>query len=101
MAEAEIDTPPELGDAASEAALEQALSEALMTELVKLRKKRKIGQGGIAEAIGMTQSRVSQIENLKRNVHLETVLVYARAIGCKIVVEDEAPAQTPKRRDAP
>jgi predicted XRE-type DNA-binding protein len=68
---------------------EQLMSEALMTELVKLRKRRKIGQGPIAEAIGMTQSRVSQMENLKRNVNLETVLIYAKAIGCKVVIQPE------------
>ena len=68
---------------------DQLMSEALMTELVKLRKKRKIGQGPIAEAIGMTQSRVSQMENLKGNVNLETVLIYAKAIGCKVVIQSE------------
>lgn len=75
---------------------QQLLSEALMTELVKLRKKRKIGQGPIAEAIGMAQSSVSQMENLKRNVSLETVLIYAKAIGCKVVIQ---PENGPRKKD--
>jgi len=70
---------------------EQLMSEALMTELVKLRKKLKMGQAPIAKAIGMTQSRVSQMENLRSNVNLETVLIYAKTVGAKIVVIPENP----------
>ena len=60
--------------------------EALMKELVKLRKKRKIGQEPIAQAIGITQGRVSQMESLKTGASLEAVMLYARAIGADIVV---------------
>jgi len=65
---------------------ERMVCEALMMELVKLRKKRKIGQEPIAQAIGITQGRVSQIESLKTGASLEAVLLYARAIGANIVV---------------
>jgi predicted XRE-type DNA-binding protein len=62
------------------------VSEAIMAELVKLRKKRKIGQEPIAKAIGITQSTVSQMENLKISASLDAVLLYARAIGANIIV---------------
>jgi len=62
------------------------VSDALMTELVALRKKRKIGQKGIADAIGISQGRVSQMENLKGGVTLDAVLMYAQAIGANIIV---------------
>jgi predicted XRE-type DNA-binding protein len=67
-------------------ASEGLVCEALMRELVKLRKKRKIGQEPIAQAIGITQGRVSQMESLKSGASLEAVLLYARAIGADIVV---------------
>ena len=57
-----------------------------MAELVKLRKKRKIGQEPIAKAIGITQSTVSQMENLKISASLDAILLYARAIGANIIV---------------
>lgn len=76
------------------------LSKELMRELVKLRKRRKIGQDEVADAIGVGQSRISQIEHLKRNIHLETVLGYAKAIGCRIVV-DAAPEKGGERNNLP
>jgi predicted XRE-type DNA-binding protein len=58
-----------------------------MTELVRLRKKRKIGQEPIAKAIGITQGRVSQMENLKGgHMTLDAFLLYAQTIGAEIVL---------------
>ena len=74
------------------------LEESLMKELVRLRKKRKIAQQPIADAIGVSQVRVSQMENLKGGVTLESVLIYARAIGANIVV---VPEHTGKKKDRP
>ena len=68
--------------------------EAIMAELVKLRKRRKIGQAPLAQAIGMSQARVSQIENMVGGVSLESVVLYARAIGATVVV---VPDKGPKR----
>ena len=81
-----------------EAAELRDLEENLMKELVRLRKKRKIAQQPIAEAIGVSQVRVSQMENLKGGVTLESVLSYARAIGANIVVVPENQA---KKKDLP
>jgi len=62
-------------------------TEGLVSELVRLRKKRKIGQEGIAKAIGVTQSRISQFENMKGNgMTLETFLLYAQTMGVKVVM---------------
>jgi transcriptional regulator with XRE-family HTH domain len=65
---------------------ERQLSEKLMQELVRLRKQRKISQEPVAKALGLTQSAVSYIENLKAGASLEAALLYARAIGVEIVV---------------
>lgn len=64
----------------------QEIVDALMSELVRLRKKRGIGQGSVASAIGISQGRLSQIENQRGGVTLESVLMYARVIGADIVV---------------
>lgn len=70
---------------------EPLVSELLMEELVRLRKKRKIGQQPIADSMGISQARVSQMENLKGGLALEAVMGYARAIGAKIIVNVEKP----------
>ena len=75
----------------------QEIVENLMAELVKLRKKRGIGQQPVAKAIGVSQARVSQIENQKGAVNMESVLMYARAIGANlVVVPDEKIAKKKK-----
>lgn len=83
----------------SEAEAAQEALEAMMRELVRLRKKRGLSQKPIAKAIGVSQVRVSQMEASKGGVTLQSVLVYARAIGAQIVVvEDSAKKKekTPK-----
>jgi transcriptional regulator with XRE-family HTH domain len=80
----------------TDAAEARDIEDSLMRELVRLRKKRKIGQEPIAKAIGVSQVRVSQMENLKGGVTLESVLIYARAIGANIVV---VPESTNKKKD--
>ena len=60
--------------------------EALMADLVKLRKRRKIRQETIANALGVSQARISQIEHLTGGVSLQTVMGYARSVGAEIVV---------------
>ena len=62
-----------------------------MAELVRLRKKRKISQRPVAEAIGISQARVSQMENSVGGITLETVMSYAQAIGANIVVVPDKP----------
>lgn len=96
--------PEKLEIATEESNEDLLMSQAIMSELVKLRKKRKIGQAPIAKAIGISQAGVSQIENLKRNVSLESILIYAKAIGAKITIapEDAVPKREPKtvRKDS-
>lgn len=70
------------------------LTRALMDELVRFRKKRKIGQEPIAEAMGVTQSRISQMENLKSgSLTMEGVLLYAKTIGAEIHIASEKPSK--------
>lgn len=71
----------------SQVAPESQIGRALMTELVRLRKKRKISQEPLAKAIGITQSRLSQIENLKGGpMSMDAFLLYAQTIGAEIVL---------------
>jgi predicted XRE-type DNA-binding protein len=91
----EVEKPsvPPIGDGPTiivkrpaEGLVEASVVQDVMAELVRLRKKRKMGQSPIAEALGVTQSRVSQIENVKGDVRMETVLNYARAIGANVCI---------------
>lgn len=85
-----VDDASESANVAVEAPeLGTAISRNLMAELVKLRKKRKIGQQPIADALGVTQGRVSQLENLNGTMSIEAVLIYAKAIGAEILVVPE------------
>lgn len=74
--------------------------EQLMAELVKLRRKRKIGQEPIAKAIGITQARVSQMENQKSGLTLEAVIIYAREVGANLVIVPDTPARKPRDSDS-
>ncbi len=66
---------------------ETNITEGLVSELVRMRKKRKIAQEGIAKAIGTTQSRISQFENMKGSgMTLEAFLLYAQTMGVKVVM---------------
>jgi len=81
---------PENQPQAIQDAAESQLTRALMDELVRFRKKRKIGQEPIAKAIGVTQGRISQMENVKGgSLTMEAVLLYAKTIGAEIVVAPE------------
>ena len=83
----ESSSRPSLIRKAAKDASDSRLTRELMKELVKLRKKRKIGQKPIADAIGVTQGRISQMENSDTGkLTMESVLVYAKTIGAVIVV---------------
>jgi len=87
----DLDSSPPL----SADSLESQLTRALMDELVRFRKKRKIGQEPIAKAMGVTQARISQMENLKSGtLSMEGVLLYAKSIGAEITIAPEKPART-------
>jgi len=89
------DLPVEESPQESEPSPEETLvCEQIMAELVKLRRKNKMGQEPIAKALGVTQARVSQMENLRGALHLDAVAIYARAVGANLVV---VPAKKPKR----
>lgn len=85
MSEEREDFPTPSADSA-----ESQLTRALMDELVRFRKKRKIGQEPIAKAMGVTQARISQMENLKSgSLSMEGVLLYAKTIGAEIRIAPE------------
>jgi|GEM_PF-5190282 len=60
-------------------------AERLMAELIKMRKRRRIRQDDIAQALGITQGRISQVEKQPGEVRLALILGYARAINVELL----------------
>lgn len=72
-------------DAATHEAWEDADSIArLIRTLVGIRNDKKLTQAQIAEAMGTTQSAVSDLERTAGDPRLSTVQRYARAAGVKV-----------------
>jgi len=69
---------------------ESQVTRALMKELVRLRKRKKIAQEPLAKAIGLTQGRLSQIEHSKGgSMSLEAFILYAKTIGAQVVLQPD------------
>lgn len=74
------------GESEKDPSPEQAARE-LMNELIRLRKRQGVGQEPLAKAIGISQSRLSQIENLKGgSMSLDVFLQYAQMMGAEVVL---------------
>jgi len=69
-----------------ESKISGSVNEMLLAELVRLRKKRKLGQATVAEALGLSQARISQIENMKGRIPLDTLLTFAKAVGANLMI---------------
>lgn len=65
----------------------QAQIEAIVHELVKLRKDRGLNQRHVAEMMGIGQQAVSTIELCKHPIRLSTLQRYARAVGAELRFE--------------
>lgn len=88
--EAAEDLPMEAGETP-----ESQVTRILMSELVKLRKRKKIAQEPLAKAIGISQSRLSQIENLKGgSMTLDVFILYAQSLGTEVILQP-----TKKKKD--
>ncbi|MFH1661695.1 MAG: helix-turn-helix transcriptional regulator [Candidatus Falkowbacteria bacterium] len=58
----------------------------LSLDIIKLRKKKKISQGKLAEKIGMKQSAIGRIEKGEQNLTIETLQKIASAFNKELVV---------------
>ncbi|WP_202974438.1 helix-turn-helix domain-containing protein [Brevibacterium casei] len=58
--------------------------EALLDELVAIRKRNKLTQAQVAAAIGRDQSAISQFERLGGDPRLSTIRRYALAVGASV-----------------
>jgi len=65
------------------AAMEAAIEQALL--LGEIRERRSLGQTGLAEALGTSQARVSQLEN-QSDLYLSTLKRYVEALGGELEV---------------
>jgi len=75
---------------------EMLATRELMKELIRLRKRQGVGQEPLAKAIGISQSRLSQIENLKGGpMSLDVFLAYAQMMGAEVVL---LPPKKPKKQ---
>jgi transcriptional regulator with XRE-family HTH domain len=61
-------------------------TESIIKDLVRLRKRRLIRQIVIANALGVTQSRISQLERLRGSIPLDLVVAYATYLGATISI---------------
>jgi len=58
----------------------------LSLDIIKLRKKKRISQGRLAEKIGMKQSAIGRIEKGEQNLTIETLQKIASAFNKELVV---------------
>lgn len=59
---------------------------AFLRSLIAMRKAKGISQAVVAEAMGTTQSHVSDLEAGGTDPRLSTLQRYARAVGCRMTV---------------
>ena len=66
--------------------MEEPTRNRLVAELVRIRRRKRIGQDTVAQRIGISQSRLSRIERLHTGVSLKLLVAYALAIEATIDV---------------
>lgn len=62
----------------------------LLEELVKIRRLRKLSQSQLGDLLGISQSAVSQFEDGLSNPTLQTIKLYAMAVGAEISISVKA-----------
>lgn len=64
-------------------------------ELAQERKRRRITQTQVAQSMGVSQARISEIENGDLNsARLDTIRRYAKSLGAKLVISFKWPDKT-------
>ncbi|GAB7040443.1 type II toxin-antitoxin system antitoxin HigA [Catenuloplanes niger JCM 9533] len=69
--------------------------QALLDQLIQIRKSLKISQRVVAERMQTTQSAISDIENGVVDPHLSTMQRYARAVTARILLTVDLPHDSP------
>ena len=90
----ELDFDDFLNDPEIKVAFEDAQMRSDITErLREARKEGKISQRAVAEAMGTTQSAVSDFERGETDPQLSTIQRYARAVGATVRVVVDTPGE--------
>jgi len=83
----------EMQDPAFQAAFEDAAQRArLVRDLVSCRKAHKLRQKDVAGHMGVRQPFLSEFETSSTDAHFSTLQRYARALGARLRVQIELPA---------
>ena len=69
----------------------------LISDLVKLRKSQKISQQQVAQALGVTQGSISQMESLKTDMSVQSAIRYAQVVGAELTLCQNGNARPKKR----
>ena len=69
----------------------------LISDLVKLRKSLKISQQQVAQALGVTQGSISQMESLKTDMSVQSAVRYAQVVGAELTVCHSGNSRSRKR----
>ncbi len=72
-------------------------AEQLRYELIQERQRAKLTQAEVARRMGVSQPRVAEIESLRGDLRIETLLAYADAIGSRIKLVREPKARYGKK----
>lgn len=62
------------------------IKEAIVLELLKLRKKSKMTQTMISESTGLPQTTISRVESFGSEPNLSTIIKYAEALGLEVSI---------------
>lgn len=66
----------------------------VVAQLTRIRKRKRMTQGELAEKIGMQQNQISRFENLKASPSMETIMRISKGLNAKIVfVEQDEESQ--------
>lgn len=68
------------------------MTEELLREAALFRARRSLKQSDVAAIMGVTQSRISDIENFRGNPSLELIERYLRAVGAKLTFVAHVPS---------
>lgn len=66
----------------------------LIEDLVKIRKLRKLSQSQLGDLLGISQSAISQFEDGLSNPTIQTIKLYALAVGAEISISVSAASGT-------
>ena len=67
----------------------EVINKKTIRELNKLRKEKKITAYRVAMNMGLSPSRIYNIEKSQNDIHINTLIDYLDAIGMKMIIVDK------------